>query len=111
MKWFIIMRVSQDGLWDLLDEVQRKYFPQTILNEFILKDPEKLNRRIKRDVDRLILLFSFSGGQFDWGGRLLKGNGGAQRFPQAGWKSADECKGRRELDCETYKSNRDESRP
>ncbi len=45
------------------------------------------------------------------GGRLLKGNGGAQRFPQAGWKSADECKGRRELDCETYKSNRDESRP
>ena len=29
-----------------------------------------------------------SGGQFDWGGRLLKGNGGAQRFPQAGWKSA-----------------------
>ncbi len=22
-----------------------------------------------------------SGGQFDWGGRLLKGNGGAQRFP------------------------------
>ncbi len=28
-----------------------------------------------------------SGGQFDWGGRLLKGNGGAQRFPQRGWKS------------------------
>ncbi len=26
-----------------------------------------------------------SGGQFDWGGRLLKGNGGAQRFPQNGW--------------------------
>ncbi len=24
--------VSQDGLWDLLDEVQRKYFPQTILS-------------------------------------------------------------------------------
>jgi len=28
-----------------------------------------------------------SGGQFDWGGRLLKGNGGAPRFPQRGWKS------------------------
>lgn len=52
-----------------------------------------------------------SGGQFDWGGRLLKGNGGVQRFPQAGWKSAVECKGRRELDCKTYKSRRDESRP
>ncbi len=53
---------------------------------------------------------TISGGQFDWGGRLLKGNGGAQRFLQAGWKSAVECKSRRELDCETDKSNRDESR-
>ncbi len=52
----------------------------------------------------------FQVGSFDWGGRLLKGNGGAQRFLQAGWKSAVECKSRRELDCETDKSNRDESR-
>ena len=33
-----------------------------------------------------------SGGQFDWGGRLLKSNGGVQRFPQNGWKSFAECK-------------------
>ena len=51
-----------------------------------------------------------SGRQFDWGGRLLKSNGGAQRFPQAEWKPAEECKGIRELDCETNKSSRDESR-
>ena len=51
-----------------------------------------------------------SGGQFDWGGRLLKSNGGVQRFPQNGWKSFAECKGTRELDCETYKSSRCESR-
>ena len=50
------------------------------------------------------------GGQFDWGGRLQKSNGGAQRFPQNGWKSFEECKGRRELDCETHKSSRYESR-
>ena len=37
-------------------------------------------------------------GQFDWGGRLLNCNGGAQWFPQAGRKSAIERKGRRELD-------------
>ena len=49
-------------------------------------------------------------GQFDWGGRLLKSNGGAQRFPQAGWKSAVECIGKRELDCEAYTPSRDESR-
>ena len=51
-----------------------------------------------------------SGGQFDWGGRLPKSNGGAQRFPQNGWKSFVECKGIRELNCETYKSSRCESR-
>ena len=51
-----------------------------------------------------------SGGQFDWGGRLLKGNGGAQRFAQYGWKSCAECKGTSELDCETDRSSRDESR-
>ena len=50
------------------------------------------------------------GGQFDWGGRLPKSNGGAQRFPQRGWKSREECKGRRELDCETDGSSRYESR-
>ena len=38
------------------------------------------------------------GGEFDWGGRLRKGIGGAQRFPQNGRKPFEECKGRRELD-------------
>jgi len=46
--------ISQNNIWDILDEVQRKYFPQTILNEFIIKDDEKLNRRIIRDVNRAI---------------------------------------------------------
>ena len=53
---------------------------------------------------------TLSGGQFDWGGRLLKSNGGAQRFPQIGRKSIYECIGIRELDCETNKSSRCESR-
>ena len=51
-----------------------------------------------------------SGGEFDWGGRLRKGIGGAQRFPQNGWKPFAECKGRRELDCDTDGWNRYESR-
>jgi len=51
-----------------------------------------------------------SGGQFHWGGGLLKCNGGAQRFPQSGWQSDVECKGTRELDCDTYKWSRYESR-
>ena len=50
------------------------------------------------------------GRRFDWGGRLLKSNGGARRSPRAGWKSAYECKGTRRLDCETDRSSRYESR-
>ena len=50
------------------------------------------------------------GGQFDWGGRLLKSNGGAQWFPQVGRKSTIERKGIRELDCKRDISSRDESR-
>jgi hypothetical protein len=46
--------IKQDSIWDLLDEVQRRYFPQTILNEFVIKDSEKLGRRVKRDVDAAI---------------------------------------------------------
>jgi hypothetical protein len=34
-----------------------------------------------------------AGGEFDWGGRLPKRNGGAQWFPQAGWQSAGARKG------------------
>jgi hypothetical protein len=48
-------KINENIIWDLLDEIQRKYFPQTIINDFIIKDPEKLNRRIKRDVDEAIL--------------------------------------------------------
>ena len=50
------------------------------------------------------------GRQFDWGGRLRKGIGGAQRFPQNGRKPFEECKGRRELDCDTDGWSRYESR-
>ncbi|KAG6424941.1 hypothetical protein SASPL_115364 [Salvia splendens] len=52
-----------------------------------------------------------SGRQFLWGVGLPKGNRGMQRFPRAGRRLALECKGRRELDCKTHPSSRDESRP
>ena len=52
---------------------------------------------------------TLSGGQFDWGGRLPKCNGGVRRYPQAEWKPAVECKGIRVLHCKTDKSRRRES--
>jgi hypothetical protein len=42
-------------LWDLFDDAQRHLKPGTMVNDFIIKDPEKLQRRIHRDVDRAIL--------------------------------------------------------
>lgn len=46
--------IQEKTLWDLLDETQRKYFPGTMINDFFIKDPEKLQRRIHRDVNRAI---------------------------------------------------------
>ena len=51
-----------------------------------------------------------AGGQFDWGGRLRKSNGGAQRLAQMEWKPIAECKGTSQLDCEADEPSRDESR-
>ena len=53
---------------------------------------------------------TMSDGEFDWGGRLRKSIGGAQSFPQDGWKPSIECKGIREADCEGDGPSRYESR-
>ena len=61
--------------------------------------------------DRSARSGTLHGGQFDWGGRLPKRNGGAQWLAQTGRKSVVECNGISQPDCETNKSSRDESRP
>ena len=53
---------------------------------------------------------TLSVGQFDWGGRLLKSNGGVQRFAQNGRKPFVEYKGKSELNCERNSSSRVEIR-
>ena len=45
------------------------------------------------------------GGQFDWGGRLPKSNGGVRRWAQSGRKSLVECNGISLPDCKTDKSS------
>ena len=49
-------------------------------------------------------------GQFDWGGSPLNCNEGVLRFPQDGRQSSVECKGIRELNCESDTTSRYESR-
>ena len=46
--------IHENNLWDFVDEIQRKYFPQTTLNRVIVEDPDKVNRRVERDVDKAI---------------------------------------------------------
>ena len=46
--------VPSERLLDLLDEVQRTLFPQTIINDVLLKDPGVVERRVERDVDKAI---------------------------------------------------------
>ncbi len=46
--------IDEKHLYDLIDELQRKYFLNTELNEYIIKDPKLLDNRVKRDVDKAI---------------------------------------------------------
>ena len=61
---------SQERLWDLLDELQRNLFPQTIINDILLQDPGVVDRRIKRDVDKTIMEYE-----------RLTGDDGSVRIP------------------------------
>ena len=45
--------VKEEKIWDLVDEVQRK-LPSNIVGDIILHDPQKIERRVKRDVDKAI---------------------------------------------------------
>ena len=74
----------------------------------ILEIPPSMYRN--SNLDPLSGLGTVSGGQFVWGGFLLKCIGGAQRSPQCVWKSHDECKGKRWLDCKRDISSSYESR-
>jgi hypothetical protein len=46
--------IQEDDFWYLLDQIQRRFFPQSPINDFIISDPKLLNRRIKGDVDDAI---------------------------------------------------------
>jgi hypothetical protein len=51
-----------------------------------------------------------TGRQFNWGGSLPNDNEGAQRLAQGGWQSPVECKRISQLNCESDRTSRYESR-
>jgi hypothetical protein len=46
--------IDEKSIYDLIDEIQRKFFPNTELNEYIIKDDKLLKQRIERDVEKAI---------------------------------------------------------
>ena len=47
-------KVPEDNLWDWVDEIQRNIIHNPAVNDYIIKDPRKLQRRVERDVDTAI---------------------------------------------------------
>ena len=47
------LKIDEKQIWELVDEIQRSLHIQ-IVNDLIINDPELLNRRVHRDVDRAI---------------------------------------------------------
>ena len=49
-----LLRVKESSLYNLLDEIVRKYFPKSVVNEFIIKDDELLSARVDKDLSKAI---------------------------------------------------------
>jgi hypothetical protein len=49
--------IPENLIWRLVDEIQRTYFPNKEINNKILKDPEKLKKRIEANVDSAISVY------------------------------------------------------
>ncbi len=46
--------IHENNLWDIFDEIQRKFFPGGLPGRVITEDPEKIKRRVERDVENAI---------------------------------------------------------
>jgi len=53
-----VFKIPKNKLWPLVDEIQRELYKRgwidNTLNEYIIKTPELLDQRVKRDVDSAI---------------------------------------------------------
>lgn len=45
-----LLHVKESSLYAFIDEIVRKYFPQSVVNEFFIKDDKLLSSRIDRDL-------------------------------------------------------------
>ena len=55
-------KTPKDKVQRIIDTIQRRVAPDSALNDYILKDPEWLDNRIKSDVDDALTLYKFQSG-------------------------------------------------
>ena len=55
-----LLRVKESSLYAFIDEIVRKHFPQSVVNEFFVKDDKLLSGRIDRDVSRAVADYKLS---------------------------------------------------
>ena len=55
-------KIPKDKVQKIIDTIQRRMAPDSALNDYILKDPEWLDNRIKFDVDDALALYKFQSG-------------------------------------------------
>ena len=88
-----------------------KVFTRATMRERLPKNVYKEVIRIMEEGGELTLAAAdvVAKAMKDWGGRLQKSNGGVQRLAQRGRKSRNEYKRISRPNCETNKSNSNES--
>ena len=53
---------SKDKVQRIIDIIQRRIAPDSAINDYILKDPEWLDNRIKSDVDDALAIYKLQSG-------------------------------------------------
>ena len=55
-------KIPKDKVQRIIDIIQRRVAPDSALNDYILKDPEWLDNRIKYDVDDALAIYKLQSG-------------------------------------------------
>ena len=49
-----VLHLKEQSLYDFIDDIVRRYAPESVFSEYILNTDKLVNRRIERDVDKAI---------------------------------------------------------
>lgn len=53
----VVLKVSDEMILDLIDEIQKQYWPDGKVNDYFLNHPQLIARRVEREVDSAIIQY------------------------------------------------------